>query len=168
VARAAPAAIRWQSLQPDDAAAHRGDDPSMSYDLMVFEPAAAPADHQEFLAWYRVQAEWAEDHGYDDPAVSTPALRAFFLELIQQYPAMNGPHAVEIDEDDDDDLLASDYSVGQTVIYIAFSWSQAEPAYADVLRLAGKHQVGFFDVSSSQEQVWLPDGKGGLALAHAA
>ncbi|QEI08689.1 hypothetical protein FXN63_24710 [Pigmentiphaga aceris] len=141
----------------------------MSYDLMVFEPASAPADHDEFMTWYRAQTEWAEDHAYNDPKVSTPRLSAFFHEIIKQYPAMNGPYGVEeLDDEDEDDALVSDYTVGQSVIYIAFAWSKAEGAYPEVLRLATKHQIGFFDVSSNNEEVWLPDGKGGLAIVHKA
>ena len=48
----------------------------MSYDLMVFDPAAAPREREEFMQWYDAQTEWAEDHECDDPAVTTPALRA--------------------------------------------------------------------------------------------
>lgn len=141
----------------------------MSYDLMVFEPTAAPADHAAFMTWYGEQMKWAEDRGYDDPKVSTPRLNAFFHDIIKKYPAMNGPYAAEdLDDDDEDDALVSDYSVGQSVIYIAFAWSKADGAYPDVLRLATEHQLGFFDVSSGKEEVWLPDGKGCLAIVHQA
>ena len=44
----------------------------MSYDLMVFDPEAAPVDRHAFMEWYEAQAEWSEDHSYDDPSVSTP------------------------------------------------------------------------------------------------
>jgi hypothetical protein len=30
----------------------------MSYDLMVFEPEAAPKDHSRFLEWCAEQTEW--------------------------------------------------------------------------------------------------------------
>jgi len=138
----------------------------MSYDLMVFEPTSAPAARKEFLAWYEGQAEWAEDHEYDDPKVSSPALKAFFLDLIQQYPPMNGPHAAEDLDEEEDEVRLTDYTIGTTLIYIAFAWSQEQAAYAAVSQLAAKHQVGFFDASSEQAAVWLPDGKGGLAIAH--
>ena len=138
----------------------------MSYDLMVFEPASAPAERKAFLAWYEGQAEWEEDHEYDDPEVCSPALKAFFLDLIQQYPAMNGPYAADDPEDEADEVRLTDYTIGTTLIHMAFAWSQAEDAYAEVSRLAAKHQVGFFDASSEQAAVWLPDGKDGLAIVH--
>ena len=138
----------------------------MSYDLMVFEPTSAPAAREEFLAWYEGQAEWEEDHEYDDPKVSSPALKAFFLDLIQQYPPMNGPYAAEDLDEEEDEVRLTDYTIGTTLIYIAFAWSQAEDAYTEVSRLAAKHQVGFFDASSEQAAVWLPDGKDGLAIVH--
>ena len=138
----------------------------MSYDLMVFEPTSAPAARKEFLAWYEGQAEWEEDHEYDDPTLSSPALKAFFLDLIQQYPPMNGPYAAKDLDEEEDEVRLTDYTIGTALIYIAFAWSQEQAAYAEVSRLAAKHQVGFFDASSEQAAVWLPDGKGGLAVAH--
>ena len=55
----------------------------MSYDLMVFDPEAAPLDRDAFMRWFEHQAEWSEDHDYDDPAVSTPALRAWFAAIYE-------------------------------------------------------------------------------------
>ncbi|MEM7205791.1 MAG: hypothetical protein AAF628_36390 [Planctomycetota bacterium] len=116
----------------------------MSYDLMVFDHDAAPRDRPGFMGWYDQQTEWSEDHSYDDPAVCGEPLRAWFLDIIVQFPAMNGPHA----SGQDDDATVTDYSVGTKVIYAAFAWSQAEAARAAVLRLAERHRVGFFDASA--------------------
>jgi len=138
----------------------------MSYDLAVFDPEAAPKEHAAFIEWYEVQTEWAEPHRYDDPAVSSPALRAWFLEMIRDFSAMNGAYAAK--DGDVDDPRMTDYSVGRTLIYAAFAWSQTGAAYEAVFRLAGKHGVGFFDASGANGEVWLPDGRGGLALAHSS
>ena len=43
----------------------------MSYDLMAFEISKSPKDKKEFLKWYDKQAEWEEDHNYDDINVSS-------------------------------------------------------------------------------------------------
>jgi len=48
----------------------------MSYDLMVFDPAAAPAGREAFMEWYDQQTEWADGHSPDDPARCTSGLRA--------------------------------------------------------------------------------------------
>ena len=125
----------------------------MSYDLMVFDAEAAPGARQPFLTWFEQQTEWSEDHGYDDPAVSSPRLRAWFLEMIQRFPAMNGPYA----SDDVDDPSVTDYSVGRSVIYISFAWSEAEKAYEATSSLARRHGLGFFDVSG-EGTVWIPAG----------
>ena len=50
----------------------------MSYDLMVFEKSKAPEGEKDFLSWYREQTEQVEEHGYDNPSVSSPALQEFF------------------------------------------------------------------------------------------
>lgn len=130
---------------------------------MVFETKAAPSEHAQFMSWYEQQTKWAEGHGYDDPAVSTVSLRAWFLDIIQSFPPLNGP--LSKDDLPEDEATATDYSVGESVIYCAFAWSKAEVAYDTVFDLAQKHGVGFFDVSSGNEEVWLPS-KGRLTLAH--
>jgi hypothetical protein len=135
----------------------------MSYDLMVFEPTAAPRSHDGFMEWYGRQTEWTEAHSYDDPAVSTVKLRTWFMEIVQAFPPLNGPLSTE--QLPEDEASATDYSVGKTVIYCCFAWSKAEQAYDAVFKLAEKHGLGFFNVSSGEEEVWLPkDGK--LALKH--
>jgi hypothetical protein len=136
----------------------------MSYDLLVFESQTAPTEREAFLAWWDKTSEWSEDHSYDDPKVCTPALRAWFMEMIQSYPPMNGPLSRR--ELPEDDAAITDYSVGKEAIYAAFAWSKAEVAYEHVFSLAAKHGVGFFDASSEACSVWLPDGNAGLELVH--
>ena len=135
----------------------------MSYDLAVFAPEAAPKTRVDFLAWFEQQTTWQEPHGYDDPVVSVPALRDWFLDMITGFPAMNGPYAPKgVSEDD---LRLTDYSIGKSLIYVAFAWSKAETAFDTMFRLAEKHRVGFYNVSSSIGDVWLPDSSGKLVMA---
>ena len=130
---------------------------------MVFEPNAVSTNHSQFMAWYEDQTKWAENHSYDDPAVSTASLRAWFLDIIGSFPPLNGP--LSKDDLPEDEASATDYSVGKSAIYCAFAWSKAEVAYETVFKLAEKHTVGFFDVSSGNEEVWLPS-NGRLKIAH--
>jgi hypothetical protein len=134
----------------------------MSYDLMVFDPKAPPSDREGFMTWYDQQTLWNEEHNYENPNVSTPELRSWFLEMIKQFPAMNGPYA----SDDVDDPKVSDYSIGKSAIYVAFAWSQAEAAYQAMFSLAKKHKVGFFDVSADDGQVWATDPSGEYMCIH--
>lgn len=127
---------------------------------MVFETTRAPAESEAFEAWYREQSQWAEDHEYNDPGVSSDALRSWMMDMIQIFPAMNGPLAPE--DDPEDDALLTDYCVGRDVIYVAFAWSKAELAYPTMFELAARHGVGFFNVSSSAGEIWRPDGEGRL------
>ena len=119
---------------------------------MVFDPAAAPRERTKFLAWYEKQAEWQESHGYNNPDVPSPALTKWFREIIKTFPPMNGPLA----GDDPDDPKVTDYSLGRSVIYGAFAWSEAEAAYKHVKELAAKHGVGFFDASGEDGAIWWP------------
>jgi len=128
----------------------------MSYDLMVFAPDQAPAKKRgPFLDWYDQQAEWEEAHDYDDPAVCGPALRAFYEELTGSFPAIQAEEGP-----------GTDYTIGAALIYMSFEWDKVDEAHAAVFRLAGKHALGFFDVSSDLAETWLPDGKGSLHIAH--
>jgi hypothetical protein len=130
----------------------------MSYDLMVFRPQAAPRTRPEFISWYYDQTRWSKGNSYDDPAVTSDNLQKWFMEMIVTYPPMNGPYAQEENEDDE---FVTDYSIGQDVIYVAFSWTMAEQAYEKMKILAEKHKVGFFDASADKGDILFPgdDGK---------
>lgn len=131
----------------------------MSYDLMVFERTKAPQKHKDFLEWYEKETEWKEEHDYDDPAVTSPALKSWYEEITKTFPNMNGPDAPNEEPDDEDaEAHLTDYSIGHHVIYAAFAWSVADEAYEVTKALARKHNVGFFDVSGEEGEVYLPDG----------
>ena len=139
----------------------------MSYDLMVFDPAKAPPKRQPFLDWYDAQSEWEEPHNYDDPVVSTLALQAFYADLLPTFPAL-GESAGETDDGAAGDAdSGTEYTIGAHLIYMSFAdWDKIELAHETVSRLAAKHALGFFDVSSDLAEVWLPNAKGGLSVAH--
>jgi hypothetical protein len=88
--------------------------------------------------------------------VPTAKLRSWFLEIIQKFPPMNGP--LSSDDLPEDEGSVTDYRLGHSVIYCSFALSRAEQAYTTVFGLAQKHSVGFFDVSSNDSRLWLPDG----------
>lgn len=132
----------------------------MSYDLMVFDPAAAPAKRAAFLDWYEEHTEWADDDVGDDPAVATAALQAFYAELAAQFPPAQEADAAP-------DETGTEYAIGPGLIYMSFlDWDKIDEAHGAVFRLAAKHGLGFFDVSSDLAEAWLPDNKGGLRIAH--
>ena len=134
----------------------------MSFDLMVFEPGAAPSSSpEEFLAWYDGQTEWSEDHHYDDPAVCSELLRMWLTDIVSEFPMMNGPLAAEVDEDHPS---PADYSIGKYIIYAAFLWSSADAAHERVFALARKYKLGFFDITAHTGGVWLPTKDGGYEI----
>ena len=75
---------------------------------------------------------------------------------------MNGPYSSK----DVDNSKVTDYSVGRSVVYAAFAWSEAEAAFKTMFQLAEKHRVGFFDVSANNGGVWLPDSGGHYSCVH--
>ncbi|MFT3806553.1 hypothetical protein [Arenimonas sp.] len=125
----------------------------MSFDLMVFNAAAAPRAPAEFFAWYELQTDWRDEGRYDDPAICEKALRAWFTDMIVEFPAANGADASAADSP-----RLSDYSLSKEVIYAAFAWSQADAAFAQASALAGKHGLGLFNPSSLEGRVSFPDG----------
>lgn len=133
----------------------------MSYDLMVFDPASVPRERQEFTRWYSEQTQWSEDHGYENSAVTTAALRAWYDAMRSDFFPMNGqdsPTATDLPNDSplwDDDRVTG-YTIGREFIYCDFRWSKAEVAREAVVRLAEKHKVGFFDVSASEGLIAFP------------
>ena len=132
----------------------------MSYDLMVFDHSKAPNTYEEFMVWYFEQTKWSEPHDYMSSSVTSPLLRSWFMEMKDTFPPMNGEYSPTDDQLDEDESLEprlTDYCIGTCVIYMAFAWSQIEPAYNLVTQLASKHGLGFFDVSGD-ESVTLPDG----------
>lgn len=130
---------------------------------MVFEPGAAPVRHEEFLDWYAQQTKWSEDHGYDDPAITSERLQAWFSDIIHLFPPMNKP--ISLDERPADAASSTDYAIGRDFIYASFAWSKSESAYMTVARLAEKYNLGLFNASSTGEEVWVPE-DGRMALAH--
>lgn len=133
----------------------------MSYDLMAFEASRAPRTRRRFLKWYEEQTEWNEDHGYDDPIVSSPGLRAMYEELVKTYPNMNKTELLDdslMEADRDLEAHLTDYSIGRDVIYACFSWGQCEDAYELMSSLCRKYGLGFFDVSRPAGEIFLPDG----------
>jgi hypothetical protein len=115
----------------------------VSYDVAVFDPKVWPGTREGFIHWYEQQVRWPESHGYNNPDVCTPALRAWFMDMIAVYPAMNGPYA----SDDVDSPRLTDYTLGESIIYAALPSSEAEGAHERAFRLALDHNVGFFAVS---------------------
>ena len=136
----------------------------MSYDLAVFDPTTAPANRRDFEQWFQTVAKWAEPRDYNDPATCPPPLKNWYFEMLSEFPAMNGPYAAS--NESIDDPAVSDYCIAEHLIYVAFAWSKAQAAYEACFRLAAKHGLGFFDVSGGSGTAWLPDGNGGLAIAH--
>jgi hypothetical protein len=123
----------------------------MSYDLMVFDPATAPREQASFMEWYAQQTEWSEGHSYENAQITTPELRAWYDAMREVWYPMNGPDSPWTGIPDDsplwDDDRVTECTIGRHVIYCDFRWSKAEEAREAVVRLAEKHQVGFFDAS---------------------
>jgi hypothetical protein len=137
----------------------------MSYDLAVFEPSPALRDRGSFMEWYESRTEWEDGLDYQQPSNATARLQAWYRDMIQTFPPMNGPDSPPM-EDAARWEWAMDYSIGSDIIYVGFSWSRAELAYERTKELAAKHVVGFFDASGSEGAAWFPSAGGALEVVH--
>lgn len=125
----------------------------MSYDIAAFDPEAAPIADVDMPAWFRAQNEIAQD-SYSDPAVTTPELRAFYRDIIEAFPPMNGPDAPSGDDAD------TDYCIRPGILYVSFRWGKAEQARGMFVRLGQVHGVGVYEISDSPAAIHRPTEEG--------
>jgi hypothetical protein len=126
----------------------------MSLNLLVFNKEAAPQSRAEFMIWFDELTEYTEGHSYDDPSVTTPALRAWLEEYSQTFPDMNGPYATG----DLKKHYETDYRIGKQFVYVGgFGLSVANEAFDLAISLAKKYQVGFFDPQGGDDDILLPE-----------
>jgi hypothetical protein len=123
----------------------------MSFDLIIFDPENAPRQKPAFVQWLKAHEE-DEGPQYDHPDACSARLRGWFLDVIEEFPPMNGPWAAE----DYDNPCVTEYSVSKYVICARIAWSQAESAYTKMRDLSDKHGVGFYNLSSDAEEPLFP------------
>lgn len=112
-------------------------------DFMVFDLTAAPEDKVAFEAWFDRQVNWSESHDYEDPAVATPALQAWFHEMRKALPAMRGPFASK-------ENGLTDYCIGENLIAVVLHGSDTPADYEMARAVANRLGVGFL-ISSEDE-----------------
>jgi hypothetical protein len=135
----------------------------MSYDLMVFDPAAPPGDRIGFLSWYSDTARWGDGSLVSDPAGAPPALQAWYRDMIRQFPATTGPDARDQSSHHEDRY--AEYRFCSKAVFAAFQWEASRHAQMQALKLARMHGVGLFEVSGENGSVWAPE-KGQFKLVH--
>ena len=126
---------------------------------MVFNKESAPKSRAQFMLWYEEQTTWAENHGNVGLAHVSRSLRGWLSEMVKVFPAARGPFAYTMYND------LADYSIGKDIIYVSFSDEAAKAAYTTALALAGKYEVGFFDVNTENAAILFPQNGRLLALA---
>ena len=120
----------------------------MSYDILIFEPAAV--SDEEFPQWWEQVSQWEEPRDYDTTEGSTPAIRSFYRALVRTFPPFNGPDALSDDEVDArlaQGLPVADYTIGEDLVYVGVSWSAANALVTTVSELAWTHRLAVAYVS---------------------
>lgn len=122
----------------------------MSYDMLVFEKLAAPMFFEDFLVWIAAQTDWSEERDYDFIDGTSPKLAAWFMEMKERFPPLNGPYSPADDEAfAEAENRLGDYTIGSGVIHASFSGDAGVEAEKIAPELARKHGVGFFDPQTS-------------------
>lgn len=132
----------------------------MSYDLMVFDPDLAPKKGQ-IGDWHRSMLDEDERDfqiAFDPASAQSNRLKAFYDEMREGFPAMNGPDG--IDDNQVDDERVTGYAFYPGFIYMDFRWSASEAASHAVSTLAKKHGLGLFDPQDARDGVmWMGTSK---------
>jgi hypothetical protein len=124
----------------------------MSFDLMLFNLKKAPPTQKEFIDWFNELTKWGENHNYDNPNITTETLKEVFKDLTDIFPPMNGPFADE--NRDPVNSYLTDYCIGEDFIYLGFSWSLASEAYTKCIELTRKYELGFFNPSDDDGDLY--------------
>ena len=130
----------------------------MSYDILIFESGAVT--DEDFPQWWDRVSRWEEPHRYDSIERATPAIRAFYRDLIRTFPPFNGSDALSDDEVDArlaQGLPVADYTIGGDFIYIGVSWSAADALVATASELAWTHRLAVAHVSDDGAIVRPPE-----------
>ena len=132
----------------------------MSYDLMVFDPNAAPRERDAFLEWYQHSPFESQTQIFNDPNGCSSELRNWYMAIVKEFPDYNGD---DFDDERIDEVgdLAAGYAIGPSAIYVDFRWTVGGQAYDAVRRLAVEHGVGFYDVSGDEGdgEIYFPGGE---------
>jgi hypothetical protein len=80
--------------------------------------ARAKSEGVSFYQRLDAQADRSEPRPYNDPAFTTPSLRAWFMEMFERFPALSGPYAASSDQ------RTADYCIGYHLIYVAISFDK--------------------------------------------
>ena len=133
----------------------------MSYDLLIFEPDVVT--DEDFPQWWEQVSRWEEPRDYDTTEGSTPAIRAFYRDLIRAFPPFNGPDALsdaELEEREEQGLPVADYTIGADYIYISVGWSDANALVKIVGQMAWTQRLAVAYVSEDSS-IFRPERRGG-------
>jgi hypothetical protein len=126
----------------------------VSYDLLVFDPTAAPRDRAAFNAWYKALMDWSDGETVFELSATSAKLQTWYHAMIVDWPDMQ-----QVSDDDIDNPRVTGYSFTEHAIYLDFRWSEAEAAYDAVRKSAVEQGVGFYDVSGDEGEgeIYFPD-----------
>ena len=100
----------------------------MSADLMVFDKSKEPVEPMQFLKWFYEKTAWTSDRDYYDIKGMSPELVNFFMEIIREYPAMNGPispsdeEMEKIEDNLEQESRLTEYNIDDDLIYSGLSF----------------------------------------------
>jgi hypothetical protein len=137
---------------------------TLSYDLVVFDPAAAPRDRASFLDWAKYALSAADGQSRSDLAATSSTLSAWHNGMCRMFPAGDGPRAH--DPFSTQATRNATYRFASHAILAGFHWEVSGAALHHAKKLALTHGVGLFDVSGADGAVWIMSDRGRYEIAH--
>jgi hypothetical protein len=135
----------------------------VSYDLLVFAPAAAPGDRIAFIAWFSQVVRLRDGHLLPDPSQTSPALRGWYHGMNEAFPHVGTAAAGRAEMLEDE--INADYRFSPDAVFARFEWRVSRKAYHLGMKLARAYGLGFFDASGENAMcyTWV---NGRFILAH--
>ncbi|MBI1362069.1 MAG: hypothetical protein GC155_17470 [Alphaproteobacteria bacterium] len=134
----------------------------MSYDLVAFDPAAAPRERTAFLGW--IKTALSETPSAGDPAAAAPELWAWRNDMSQTFPAADAPGA--FDPYSPSETRNASYRFANKLVIASLHWDVSGQAIYQARRSAQAHRIGLFDASGTDRCVWMVSGRGRFEIVH--
>ncbi|WP_120078346.1 hypothetical protein [Aurantiacibacter odishensis] len=132
----------------------------MSFDFLVFVPAAAPRTDDGFRSWYEMEMADAEASGHSSSIAKSAALVQFYGHMREMFTPFNGPDDVKLPDDATQAriLRTCEYTFRPNSLLMSFRRDAQDMARAAASTFARAFDLGAYHVSAQYGQAVFPDG----------
>ena len=130
-----------------------GEKNRMGLNILFFELDKVPHTTRGFLDWVSEVTEWGGDYDFNDPETTSPRLRGFLLDLVKEYPPMNGDYGPSMEERKAkgiENRQESDYSIAPDCLYADFEFDAIDDGDEEfdfnevLIDLTDTHEISYY------------------------